>query len=317
MTQPAETNPKTKKREPHYPLKKRISHILEYVVWQGLRLWVNLFPFSWLHGLSRVLVVVLRPLLGSGRRRIEANLDLVMPELRGKEREDLIRYNLVHTVRVFLEVFQCWKLRNPRFLKKHIRFAAADTLAIPRERSGGMIAIQGHYGSWEVPLVSFATVGVPNHFAVKRLSNPLTDRSLMKIRQAYGGTPIYMEDSAQLVRALKKGEIIGLAADQDAGPGGIFVDFMGQPSSTFPGPALLSYMTESPLVFVSCLYRGRGVYEIDLKFIKQEVRKSDYGSREEALRQITQEWSTFLEKEVRSNPREYFWVHRRWKSKPA
>ena len=43
----------------------------------------------------------------------------------------------------------------------------------------------------------------------------------------------------------------------------------------------------------------------------------DYANRPDAVKAITQRYTTALETMIRRHPEQYFWFHRRWKHQPA
>ncbi|MDD5643827.1 MAG: hypothetical protein PHO00_00045 [bacterium] len=51
--------------------------------------------------------------------------------------------------------------------------------------------------------------------------------------------------------------------------------------------------------------------------MKNKIEASEFsGTFDEKIFGITQKYSNIVEKEVRKYPEQYFWMHRRWKSKP-
>ncbi|MCS6983525.1 MAG: lysophospholipid acyltransferase family protein [Leptospiraceae bacterium] len=281
-----------------------------------LVVFVNFFPFAWLHGLARFLVFVLNPVLGSLKKRVRENLSFAYPDLQGKERERFIRENLAHNLRVFLEVMQMHKFSSSRFVDRHILYEEED-IKILEVKDRSVIGVEGHYGNWEIAIPFYARHGFRVHFVAKHLSNPYVDRLLHLVRQKYGGQIYYMEESQKLVKLAREGAILGLVADQDAGGEGVFVNYFSRPASTFKGPALLALVGQARLFLATFVYLGKGKYRLKTKLLVDRVKREDYGSVEEAIAKLTDLWVSALEEAVRQNPQQYFWVHRRWKSKPT
>ena len=42
----------------------------------------------------------------------------------------------------------------------------------------------------------------------------------------------------------------------------------------------------------------------------------EYAGRADAVRAITERYTAALERMIRRHPEQYFWLHRRWKSRP-
>ncbi len=49
---------------------------------------------------------------------------------------------------------------------------------------------------------------------------------------------------------------------------------------------------------------------------EEVILPEEYAHRPDAARAITQRFTAALERLVRRDPRQYFWLHRRWKHRP-
>ncbi|UCH85084.1 MAG: lysophospholipid acyltransferase family protein, partial [Candidatus Latescibacterota bacterium] len=100
---------------------------------------------------------------------------------------------------------------------------------------------------------------------------------------------------------------------QDARHHGIFVDFFGRPASTVRGPAVFAIRRDCPIVPCFLIREGcdrhRAVFE-------RPLWPDERLSGREAVRELTQRFTMLLEDYVRKYPEQYFWTHRRWKTKP-
>ena len=65
--------------------------------------------------------------------------------------------------------------------------------------------------------------------------------------------------------------------------------------------------TSAPMLVGVCIKKAFMNYEI--KFLKVDTSSQN-------IKNITQQYTSTLEKCIRSNPEQYFWFHRRWKTKP-
>ncbi len=191
----------------------------------------------------------------------------------------------------------------------------------------GALLVTGHLGNWELAGATMAALGIPVSAVVKRQSNPRVDRMLARLRRRLGIEPVDMADAGRrLPGALEEGRGVALVADQDAGPRGVHVPFLGRPASTFRGPARLSLRHDAPLLFGGLVREGEG-YRLLLERVDGPSQEgSDGPSRAGAdgggdgapggERALTRAWVARLEAEVRERPAQYFWFHRRWKTRP-
>jgi KDO2-lipid IV(A) lauroyltransferase len=113
--------------------------------------------------------------------------------------------------------------------------------------------------------------------------------------------------------SLRKRRIVALLADQDARKAGVFVDFLGSPASTFQGPAQFACRTGSPLVCCAIVRRPDETHDAIL--FPPIYPKTGVDRDAEVLR-LTQEHAKILGDCVRRHPEQYFWAHRRWKTRP-
>ena len=183
------------------------------------------------------------------------------------------------------------------------------------EKGRGVILVTGHYGNWELFGAAFVARGYPTTFLVKEQSNPLASKMQNRLR-AMGGIEIVKQGplvARGVLRALQKGHLVGILPDQNAGRHGVFVDFMGRSASTFKGPAFFAWKANVPIVqgYVRRLPDGRHVAKIEPPIYPDPTAPED-----EEVRRLTQRFTKDLERWVRAHPENYYWVHRRWKTRP-
>ena len=110
----------------------------------------------------------------------------------------------------------------------------------------------------------------------------------------------------EMYKVLSNNGLLGLVSDQDAKSKGVFVDFFGTPASTPKGAALFHINTRAPLLLGVCFKENFKKYHIHFKAINTKNKN---------LEEITQEYTSQLESYIKQYPDQYFWFHRRWKTK--
>ena len=184
-----------------------------------------------------------------------------------------------------------------------------------------VILLSGHFGNWETSVTSFGVFGFQLGVVARALDNPYLDAWFERFRESTGHTIINKGGARAAIEArLAQGRHVALLADQDAGGRGIFVDYFGRPASAFPSVAQLA-MRNDALIVMGCgirqpdhAHQGSWVrYEVSCEDV---IDPRDY-DRDTGIYEITQRFSTALENAVRRAPEQYFWVHRRWKTRPA
>ncbi|MBI4545107.1 MAG: lysophospholipid acyltransferase family protein, partial [Gemmatimonadetes bacterium] len=117
----------------------------------------------------------------------------------------------------------------------------------------------------------------------------------------------------QGLAALRAGRVVAFVADQDARRAGLLVPFFGRPASTHRGPAVLALRARAPL-FLGYSLRAPGR---SYRGLLEEVVVSREGEVDDVVLRLTAAYTARLEQAVRAAPEQYFWHHRRWKTRPA
>ena len=184
-----------------------------------------------------------------------------------------------------------------------------------REQGRGIMFVIAHYGSWELFGASLVAQGYPATAFVKRQKNPLVADLQDDIRRR-AGVEIVTEGpgvARGVLRALRRGRLVGILPDQDARQHGVFVEFLGRPASTFKGAAFFAHHAGVPIVpgFERRQPDGNHIGTL-LPPIEPDP---DHESEAEVFR-LTQLFTDSMTEWILRYPENYFWVHRRFKSVP-
>ena len=113
---------------------------------------------------------------------------------------------------------------------------------------------------------------------------------------------------------VRQGSTLCFIADQDAGKKGIFVDFFGRKASTYKSIGLLAIQYNLPIgVGVSRRAGDKFFFEIEMVRL---IMPDEWKDKDDPLLWITQEYTKAFEDSIRKDPTQYWWIHRRWKTRP-
>lgn len=292
-----------------------VGNFLAYaaIVWFSLPF--KILPYRACLAYGKCIAAMLSPLAGKWKRIAAENIRHAFPEQDEAWVQDLVKKNWRHMGRLLADSFYGPRMTK-EFYEKHCVYdpGSREAEEAAFARGTGVICNCGHLGTWEL-LVQYTGRVLNGGGIYKKFSNPWVDRWYKNLRESSGIELFEVADSQQAIRYLRKGGRVGFVSDQNAGGSGIFVDFMNRPAATFRGPALMAGISGSGMLFYSAVHgadkkvhlRIQDLGMIDLKKFKD---------REEALRHYTEVWVRALEKDIRAYPEQYFWVHRRWKTKP-
>ena len=252
--------------------------------------------------------------LGIRRRVARENLARAFPEQPEAWRERTLAEHYRELGRVAAEYPRMAELaRAPR----EQVFAVWEGLEHARTAAGmgrGVIFLTGHLSNFELAGAAVAREH-PLAFVAKPLSNPGAEAWVSDVRRAAGLEVLPTGAGVRgVIRRLRAGGAVAMLADQDARRDGVFVPFFGTPASTPAGPAWFSLATGAPIVFCTCARAPDG--RLELRMRPALVPEGDAGGLE-AVRALTARHTALLEAAVRERPAQWFWLHKRWKTRPG
>jgi KDO2-lipid IV(A) lauroyltransferase len=292
-----------------------VRHRLEqagYLVVEGL---LRLLPHGAARGLGRRLGDLAWLAAGSRRGVTRANLALVFPELPEAEREKLARESFRH-----LGAALCDTLSAMRFdlvaLCRRLAYEGWEHLAEARARGRGFFVLSAHLGHWEIAAHVAGAYFGPLSVVGRPLDNPHLDRELTAFRGRFGNRTLAKRGAVRgMLRALEEGGIVGILIDQRVRESeGIRAPFFGRPSLASPVLARLSLRTGTPVVPIFAFGEPRGRY----RFVaRPAIEPAGDPKDEAAVLAMTRGYLEATEREIRSRPAEWMWMHRRWKEEGA
>ena len=287
---------------------KRAQHRAEYLLLVACVALFGTMPATWVYGIVWVLGFLAFDVFRIRRAVTLENLrNSFGGEKSGRELEKIARLSYFHIGMTFIEMLYAPKLA-PR-IHEIVDLSDIDIIHRALRRGKGLILVSCHFGSWELNGGALAASGVPASAVARRQANPLVDRLINRYRSLLGikviptGAPV-----KHIIRALRNGETIGLMSDQDAGRRGVFVDFFGRKASTPQGASQLALKYAAPVVVIMTVRTGPGRYWTILKEV--DVMPDD------TVESLTQRYTLVMEDIIRQFPEQYFWMHRRWKTRP-
>jgi len=237
-----------------------------------------------------------------------------------EELDRLIRRMWVHLFRMVTEIVQLPRKLRLENCADVIRFVHRDETVRALCCGRPVILLSGHFGNWEMANVTLGVFGFTMGVVARDLDNPHLQRWFRRWRQQTGARMISKKGgSGEMVDLVDRRGVIGMLADQDAGKRGLFVPFFGTDASTFKSIALLALQYRA----VICVCYARRLpddFRLN-RWVQYEIGSIDIIDTTEydtadAIREITARYTASLEAAVRLAPEQYFWVHRRWKSRP-
>jgi len=269
---------------------------------------IALWPLAWVRGLGTVLGVVLWWLVWPRRKVVLANLALCFPQWSAQERKRVAR-------QVFILVAQSWLDRgwlwhgNPDLVRRRLVVAGAVG-----ELAGNAptILFAPHFVGLDAGLTAL-TQQVPRPFCgvYTNQSNQVLDAWILQGRNRFGAVRALRRSDGvrELVSSLRAGELMYLLPDMNFGPEeSIFVPFYGIPAATVPSLSRFARLGRAKVVPIVTRLTPGG-YEVQVLPAWGNFPTGDVPAD---TARMNAELQTYIDR----MPAQYYWVHKRFKTRP-
>ena len=274
---------------------------------------VRLLPYGVLLFIGKILGNLYYLIVKKQRERAVAQM---MPALQISESEarKIVKASFVNLARNMLDILYMPNL-NEKNLSDYIKIDHLERMRAALAEGHGVVVLTAHIGTWEWLSASFTLNQMPVTAIAKLQPNQEYSRALDDLRATIN-VEIFNRGTSELLsagRALKKGKILGFLADQDAGPGGAFINFLGKVASTPMGPAVFSKKFNSPVVPAFIIRQSDGRHLVK---IFEVMHFEDTGDADGDLLRFTEKMTRIIENVIRENPTQWLWFQKRWNTPP-
>jgi KDO2-lipid IV(A) lauroyltransferase len=296
---------------------KRRSPLKDYLVYLAVRIAVcvvQALSFEAACGFARWLAWLAYHVDRRHRLVARENIEKAFPgRFTDAQIDRMVRHVYEHFCRVAIEIAQLTRRLHVCNWKRYVDMRDNDRLVGALLSGRPLLIVTGHFGNWEIAGYALGLVGFTPYAIARPLDNPYLDAYFRRFREGTGQKILAKQgDFDKIEQVLASGGVLATLADQDAGQRGLFVDFFGRPASTHKAVALMAMEHNVPMLVI-------GTPRLDGKYVVcpgQLIDPLDYGKTSDAVRVMTQQFTSDFERIVRLAPEQYFWLHRRWKHQP-
>ena len=256
-----------------------------------------------------------------GRRRLAAEAIARHLGLDRDAATDLARRSFAHNARSFLEIMSTSRL-DWRFMRDRVRIADPELFAAFLADSRPLVVASAHLGAWELSgvLSRLYWRGRPRVVVVRRPRDLALHRTMLRLRSSSAVRMVEHRNAAfTVLKSLKRKGVVAFLVDHNCSRDeAVFLPFLGEVAAVNAGPALLA-VRSGAVVWPCFLVRepdgeGRARYAFELHPPLDTTGLE--GSREEKIRRTAIFYTEAVEATVRAHPEQWFWMHRRWKTRP-
>lgn len=240
------------------------------------------------------------------KRVVRRNLALCLPETSATERAELLLRHFREAGITLPETALVWFAPDAH-IRELVHFEGLEELDLVTASGRGVILLAAHFTTLEIG-ARFATAMRRVHAVYKPSKNSLITEFFEKYRGAHAAGMIASDDIRAMVRVLRAGGIVWYAPDQAfRGKGAVMAPFFGVEAASNPATSRLAALTGAAVMpyFVERLpgiagYRAR--IAPPLENFPSDDPVAD-----------TRRFHALIEAEVRRNPAQYLWLHKRFK----
>ncbi len=234
------------------------------------------------------------------------NIDLCLPGLSAREREELLDRHFASLGMGVCESAMCWWSSDAR-IRSLSQVEGCEHLDTAQRRGRGVILLTAHFTTLEIGARIMNCVR-PICALYRPLKNPVLAAASDSSRARRARSAIRHNDIRGMVRALRNNEIVWYAPDQSfRKKGAQMVQFFGTAVATNTGTSRLARMTGATVLYFSHerLQGGNG-YRVVIHPPVGCIPSADAVSD-------TEHFNRFIEAQVRRVPEQYWWIHRRFR----
>jgi len=294
--------------------KKKAQHRIEYLALKGAMFFIYLFRRSFAQKIGKVVAVFFYYFVPIRKKHVIEMLSLSFPEKSRKEIMRITKSTYKNFIKTVIDIMFFPKMTDEQ-IKKMMFIDKAEIFERIHNQNKGAILMSAHFGNWELTALSFSK-RYPMSVMVAKQSNELIDDMINSIRTKQGFSAISRDNAPQafksVMKALKNNHFVAILCDQDAGKQGVFIPFFGRLASFPKGAALFALRAKCPITTAFGVQQKDG--SMDMKV--GEISLPDTGSQEKDVEIIMTQYAKLLEDAIREHPEQWFWFHRKWKTRP-
>jgi KDO2-lipid IV(A) lauroyltransferase len=269
--------------------------------------WLSRRPLSHLHAIGAFLGWVVYALSPSYRRRLCANAQRagIAPAQR--------RQAVAEAGKMVTEGLRLWLRPPDQPIADPVHWEGEQLIDEALALGRGLVFLTPHMGSFEITAQAYAQrFGAQQPITV--MYRPARYRMLRELEEAARARPALATAPAsvggvrQMMRALKRGEAVGLLPDQVPPEGmGVWAAFFGAPAYTMTLAARLALQAGAPVVLAWCerLPAGQG-FHLRLSRLAEPLPRNDEQGQAEVINRA-------MESLIRQCPQQYLWGYNRYK----
>jgi KDO2-lipid IV(A) lauroyltransferase len=287
----------------------RVRYVVAWLGYAAMRLMVHL-PFALQLGIGRALGRTARIVLPARRRIAERNLATCFPNLSADARAQILVLHFESLGASLVEMAMGW-FGSPQTVRERVRVEGAEHLAAALAKGRGVILFSAHFTTFEFFWPVLAPLCPRLCAMYKWQRNPVMNEAMNRGRGRYFDTLFSKDNVRDMVRSLRNNSVVWYASDQSyGGKGSALLPFFNEPAMTNTAVGRIARMSGASVLPYFCRRVAGDRYAMSFGAPLDELPSDDEVVDTERLTKV-------LEDYIRLCPEQYWWIHKRFKGRPA
>lgn len=271
---------------------------------------VSRLPFPVFYKLSDLVCFLMYRVFGYRKAAVRTNLELAFPNYSDEELTVIEGKFYSHLCDLFLEIIKSMGMSKEEMIKRfHVK--NIDVLTQFEKDNRSVFLMCGHYASWEWMMSLGYHMKHKGYGIYKPISNPYFDNLIKKIRSRHDAYMISQRTAAVEIKRMEDNDergVFGFASDQSPRPKPLtyWRSFMGIQVPVYTGAERMAREFDIPVVYGKMNRINRGYYEVEFKLLTATPNELPPNA-------ITDTYTEWLEAQIKEDPSQYFWTHKRFK----
>lgn len=267
-------------------------------------------PYRWQIGIGKWLGRIGHRLVAKRRAIARRNIELCFPEMSVDERNRLVLQHFEALGASLMEM-ALGRWASDKKLLSMTTIEGAEHIQETLDQGYGVILLSAHFTSLEISGRVLSLNCPPFDVVYRRFRSGLTTEIVAGSREVSARKSIEKNDIKSMVRSLREGVPVWYAPDQSYHlKQSALLPFFGVPAMTNTATGVLAKLGRAKAVPFFPRRLPEGGYELRILPPIEDLPSGD-------VVEDTRKYLALLEEQIRRCPEQYYWVHRRFKNRPA
>lgn len=273
---------------------------------------ISILPFSVLYVISDFLAFIAFRIIGYRKKIVIKNLKNSFPEKSTAEIKSIAKNFYKNLADTLVETIKCMSI-SPEDLSKRVILKNLPLLESYLQKGHSVITMASHQGNWEY-LLLVNSLKIKNGVVIaafQKVKHERFDQVMKKLRSRFGANLVEKKNILkEMVRKSATPRVFALVADQTPVEltNRYWTTFLNQQTPFFSGAEKIAIKYNMVVIFVHMKRIRRGYYEVELS----EISIPPYQEQEFF---ITKSYVEKVEADIKKDPANWLWSHKRWKHK--